>query len=234
MQRAPSRERPKTPQAVFDRVAPYYDTLNSLLSFGRDRRWRRETVAALGLCPGDVVLDVATGTGALAVEIVRAMSGTVRVTACDTNERMLAVARSRTDPAMAAIEIVQCDASRLPFAEESFDAVGLSFAIDDMPDRIACILEIRRVLRVGGRVALLELSQPDGGMLRVGYRMYLHVFRALRQLGYEHLEEEILTYRGPTAIEELLGAAGFSSYRRRSLSGGIARLHVAQKGHAPS
>ena len=134
MQSAPSRERPKTPQAVFDRVAPYYDTLNSLLSFGRDRRWRRETVAALGLCPGDVVLDVATGTGALAVEIVRAMSGTVRVTACDTNERMLAVARSRTDPAMAAIEIVQCDASRLPFAEESFDAVGLSFAIDDMPD----------------------------------------------------------------------------------------------------
>jgi demethylmenaquinone methyltransferase/2-methoxy-6-polyprenyl-1,4-benzoquinol methylase len=219
---------------VFDRVAPYYDTLNSLLSLGLDRHWRRETVAALGLSPGDDVLDVATGTGALAVEIARAMSGTVRVTACDTNERMLSIARARTDPAMAAVEIVQCDASRLPFADGSFDAVGLSFAIDDMPDRIACVREIRRVLRAGGRVALLELSQPDAGIMRTGYRAYLRVFRTLRRFGYEHLEQEILTYRGPAAIEELLAAAGFSSYRRRSLSGGIARLHVAQKGHAPS
>ena len=232
MQSTSSRERPKTPQAVFDRVAPFYDTLNSLLSLGMDRRWRRATVAALGLSPGDVVLDVATGTGALAVEIGRSMSGTVRVTACDTNERMLSVARARTE-AMAAI-IVRCDASRLPFADESFDAVGLSFAIDDMPDRVACVREIRRVLRAGGRVALLELSQPDGEMLAAGYRAYLRVFRALRRLGYEHLEQEILTYRGATAIEELLGTAGFSSYRRRSLSGGIARLHVARKGHEPS
>lgn len=233
MQSAPSPERPKTPQAVFDRVAPYYDALNSLLSFGMDCRWRREAVATLGLAPGGLVLDVATGTGALAVEIARAASGTVRVTACDTNERMLSVARARTDPAMAAVQIVRCDAACLPFADESFDAVTLSFAIDDMPDRFACVREIHRVLRAGGRVALLELSQPDGGILRTGYRAYLRVFRAFGRLGYGHLEQEILKYRGPAAVEELLGKAGFSGYRRRSLSGGIARLHVAEKGREP-
>src|ERR1019366_6998945 len=154
MQGAATAERPKTPQAVFDRVAPYYDALNSVLSFGMDRRWRRETVAALGLVPGARVLDVATGTGALAVEIARATSGAVPVTACDTNERMLSVARARTDPAMRSVSLVSCDAATL------------AFAIDDMPDRAACIGEIRRVLRAGGRLALLELSQPDHGVLR--------------------------------------------------------------------
>jgi demethylmenaquinone methyltransferase/2-methoxy-6-polyprenyl-1,4-benzoquinol methylase len=230
----PSAERPKTPQAVFDRVAPFYDVLNSVLSFGMDRKWRRETVAALKLSPGASVLDVATGTGALAIEIARATSGTVQVTACDTNERMLSVARARNDPAMSAVEIVRCDATKLPFADQTFDAVTVSFAIDDMPDRVACVREIRRVLRNGGSVALLELSQPDHGLLRTGYLAYLRVFRAFGRLGYEHLEEEILKYRGPEAVEELLRGAGFDAYRRRSLSGGIARVHLADKGHGVS
>src|ERR1700722_8499831 len=105
MQNAPSGERPKTPQAVFDRVAPYYDALNSMLSFGMDRRWRRETVASLNLAPGARVLDVATGTGALAAEIARATSGTTKVTGCDLNERMLAVARARTARARRAVKL---------------------------------------------------------------------------------------------------------------------------------
>ena len=95
MQQADAAARPKTPQAVFDRVASYYDTLNSVLSLGMDRRWRREAVASLELRPGARVLDVATGTGALAAEIVRTSAGTVSVTGCDVNERMLSVARKR-------------------------------------------------------------------------------------------------------------------------------------------
>jgi len=135
---------------------------------------------------------------------------------------------------MSAVEIVQCDAAKLPFADRSFDAVTVSFAIDDMPDRGACVREIRRVLRTGGRVAVLELSQPDHGILRTGYLAYLRVFRAFGRLGFDHLEQEILKYRGPAAIEELLRGAGFDAYQRRSLSAGIARLHLADKGHGPS
>jgi demethylmenaquinone methyltransferase/2-methoxy-6-polyprenyl-1,4-benzoquinol methylase len=231
-----TRERPKTPQAIFDRVAPYYDTLNSVLSLGMDRRWRRRATAALGLYPGAHVLDVATGTGALAAEIVRTTSGTVSVTGCDVNERMLAVARRRNLRDKAEIDFVRADATDLPFLSGAFDAVTIAFAIDDMPDRQACVREIARVLRPGGKVALLELGQPDARSVKSAYRVYLRTFRMLGRFsagGYEHLEQEILAYRGAGAIEDLLGLAGFTRYVATSLTWGIARLHVAAKREAP-
>ena len=230
--------RPRTPQTIFDRVAPYYDALNSVLSLGFDRRWRREAIRALALRPGARVLDVATGTGAVASEIVRSTSGTVSVTACDINERMLYVARSRRLPRGARVDLVRCDASQLPFASSSFDAATIAFAIDDMPDRDACVREIARVLAPGGMIALLELSQPDAPPVRALYDLYLRTFRVVGRLaadGYRHLEQEIRTYRGAEAIEDLLRRAGFASYRRTSLTLGIARLHVASKrGVGPS
>lgn len=231
MQRVPS-ERPKTPQALFDRVAPYYDTMNSVLSLGMDRRWRRVAAASLRLSPGARVLDVATGTGALATAIVRATRGSVSVTGCDVNEQMLSVARARASRAAAPVALVHCDATELPFASESFDAVTIGFAIDDMPDRDACVREMRRVLRPGGRLVLLELGQPDAGLPRALFRLYLRVFRAL-SAGYRHLETEILGYRGADAIEALLTGSGFAGYGRRSLTWGIARLHTAEKTSGP-
>jgi demethylmenaquinone methyltransferase/2-methoxy-6-polyprenyl-1,4-benzoquinol methylase len=225
-------ERPRTPQTVFDRVAPYYDTLNSLLSLGIDRTWRRHVASSLELAPRAHVLDVATGTGALALEIVRASASEVSVTGCDINERMLTVAARRIGKARAGVELVHCDAMRLPFGDASFDAATLAFAIDDMPDREQCVAEIRRVLKSHGRIALLELAQPDKEPLRSAYRMYLRTFRLLRRVsiqGYDHLEKEILTYRGAGAIESLLGRAGFVRYRHISLTLGIARLHLAEK-----
>jgi demethylmenaquinone methyltransferase/2-methoxy-6-polyprenyl-1,4-benzoquinol methylase len=232
MQSSAVDARPRTPQTVFDRVAPYYDTLNSILSFGMDRRWRRRTVASLRLRPGARVLDVATGTGALATEIARATSGLVSVTGCDLNERMLSIARLRTTRARARVELVCCDATSLPFPEESFDSATIGFAIDDMPDRDACMREVWRVLRPGGQVALLELSQPDAGPFRAVYRLYLRTFRIFSrgpEDGYAHLEQEILKYRGAGAIEELFARGGFTGYSRTSLTWGIARLHVAEK-----
>lgn len=213
-------------------MASYYDAMNSILSLGQDRRWRRQTAAALELRPGARVLDVATGTGALAAEIHRRTSGAVAITACDLNETMLSVARRRTARLQTNLDLVLCDATRLPFEAESFDAVTIAFAIDDMPDRMACAREMWRVLSPGGTLALLELGQPDLPLLKAAYRAYLRVFRALRHLslsGYDHLETEILTYRGPDAIEQLLLETGFGGYRRRSLSFGVARLHLAEK-----
>jgi demethylmenaquinone methyltransferase/2-methoxy-6-polyprenyl-1,4-benzoquinol methylase len=222
---------------MFHRVAPYYDAVNSVLSLGLDRRWRRRTVAALRLAPGADVLDVATGTGALAAEIHRATGGSVSITACDLNESMLGVARRRSQARNAGITFVTCDATCLPFAAESFDAVTIGFAIDDMPDRERCAGEMWRVLRPNGQLALLELGQPDAPLLRTLYRLYLKLFRLLRHArldGYGHLEQEIVTYRGPRAVERLLANAGFERYRQHSLAGGIARLHLAEKPVTPS
>ena len=223
-----SAPRPRTPQTVFDRVAPYYDAVNSVLSLGMDRRWRRRAVRELGLRPGDRVVDVATGTGGLAVEMARA--GAAAVTGCDLNERMLSVARRRAARS-AQIDFVQCDATELPFPAGAFDAAAIGFAIDDMPDRAACIGEVRRVLRPGGRIALLELSQPETPTIRAAYRVYLRTFRAIGRGsldGYRHLEHEILGYRGARAIEGLLTAAGFVGYRRAVLTLGAACLHLAR------
>lgn len=222
-------DRPRTPQATFHRVASYYDAMNSILSLGQDRRWRRQTAAALDLRPGARVLDVATGTGALAAEIHRRSSGAVAITACDLNETMLSVARRRAARLQANVDLVRCDATHLPFEPESFDAVTIAFAIDDMPDRAACAREMWRVLSPGGTLALLELGQPDLPLLKAAYRLYLRLFGALRHSGYDHLQTEILTYRGPDAIQRLLLETGFGGYRRRSLSFGVARLHLAEK-----
>jgi demethylmenaquinone methyltransferase/2-methoxy-6-polyprenyl-1,4-benzoquinol methylase len=221
-------ERPRTPQALFDRVAPYYDRMNTILSFGMDRRWRRVAAASLRLPPGARVLDVATGTGALATEIVRVTAGSVFVTGCDVNQQMLSVAKERARRSNATLALVHCDATNLPFAAESFDAVTIGFAIDDMPNRDACVREMRRVLRAGGRLLVLELGQPDSGLPRTLFQLYLKVFRVVSD-GYRHLELEILRYRGADAIEELLTRSGFAGYARRSLTWGIARLHIAEK-----
>lgn len=226
-----TRDRPKTPQATFDRVAPYYDRFNSLLSLGLDRRWRRRAVEALALTPGQHVLDVATGTGALALEILRSTHGEVRVTGCDCNQSMLAQAKKRLSHVQGLQELLCCDATKLPFGRGSFDAATLAFAIDDMPDRDACIDEIARVLRPGARFVLLELSQPDTQPLKGAYDLYLETFRWLGRVevsGYDHLAQEIRGYRGAVAIQELLTRHGFLDYSCKNLTGGIARLHVAR------
>lgn len=225
------RERPKTPQAVFDRVAPYYDLFNGLLSLGIDRSWRRGTSRALDLAPGDRVLDVATGTGALAAALAQAGRG-VAIIGCDLNRSMLGVAQRRVARAQLPVQLLLCDAARLPFPDSSFDAVSMAFAIDDMPDRRACAAEMLRVLRPSGKLALLELSRPDKEPMRSLYRAYLSTFNLLRRLrvqGYDHLAQEILTYRGANAARDLLLEQGFVEYETRSFTFGLSRLHLARR-----
>ncbi|HEV3173282.1 MAG TPA: ubiquinone/menaquinone biosynthesis methyltransferase [Actinocrinis sp.] len=227
-------ERPRTPQGLFDRVAPRYDVLNSLLSLGSDRRWRRAAAKQLEVPPGGAVLDVATGTGALAAEIARLLPKGARVVGCDLNASMLHVAahRVRRDPQVP-ITLTRGDALHLPLADACVDAATIAFAIDDMPDRHACAAELYRVLRPGGQLVLLELSMPDREPLRSVYRGVLRTLHSAGRLrggeGYRHLREEIVRYRGRDAVEHLLRGHSFERYRWQRLTGGIAMLHVAYK-----
>lgn len=234
---SPERERPKTPQALFSAVAPRYDSINAALSLGRDRAWRRRA-AELLMVPADAeVLDVATGTGALAIAIAERLGPRGRVLGCDVNAQMLAKARERVADAhtRARIELLVADATALPFADNRFDGVTVGFAIDDVSDRSQCARELFRVLAPGGRVVILELALPDHQLVRSVYRGYLGLLPlAARLLGrveapYGHLREEILSYRGRAAVPELLREVGFTGHTREDAAAGVVSLHAASK-----
>ncbi|HET8659953.1 MAG TPA: ubiquinone/menaquinone biosynthesis methyltransferase [Micromonosporaceae bacterium] len=224
------KARPSTPQAMFDRVAPYYDRFNTLLSMGFDRRWRRRAARALRLPPGARVLDVATGTGALARTIAREAPAGFEVVGCDLNARMLAAGQARLDGGHP-VRLVLAAAERLPFADDGFDAATIGFAVDDFADQLAAVRELHRVVRPGGQLVLLELSLPDQPLLRAAYRAGLAVFGLVGRLpgraGYGHLREEITRYRGVSAVADLLARSGFTGHEVVRLTGGVATLHRA-------
>lgn len=226
--------RPRTPQAMFDRVAPHYDRFNALLSLGFDRRWRRRAARSLRLPAGARVLDLATGTGALARTIASESPELVDVVGCDINAAMLAVGQARARHAPRPTRLVRAAAERLPFADNAFDAATIGFAVDDFADQVTAVRELHRVVRRGGQLVLLELSLPDQPMLRRAYRSSLAVFGLVGRLpgraGYGHLRAEITHYRGARAVAELLAGSGFSSYHLVKLAGGVATLHCAVNG----
>jgi len=239
------RPRPATPQAVFSQVAPSYDRLNGLLSLGQDRRWRRRAARCLRLPAGARVLDLATGTGGMALSVAAVAPAGVRIVGCDRNQRMLSVARGRVrerfagHPVPAPVSLVRCLAEALPFPSGVFDAAAVAFAIDDTDDRDACAAELLRVLRPGGQLVLLELSLPGQPLLRGLYRALLRVLAELAaggrsggrgpRRGWRHLHQEIVRYQGPLAIRELLRRAGFAGHQWQPLSGGVATVHLARR-----
>jgi demethylmenaquinone methyltransferase/2-methoxy-6-polyprenyl-1,4-benzoquinol methylase len=217
-----------TPDAVrrmFDRIAPVYDAMNQLMTAGLDRRWRRLTARA-AVRPGDRVLDACCGTGELALACV-AEGG--RVTGLDFSERMLERARRKSS----AVEWVAGDAVALPFGEEGFDAATVGFGVRNVPELERALAELRRVLRPGGRLAILEITRPRG-LLALFYRLWFDlVVPALGKVlpggsAYTYLPASVRRFPGPDELAALIETAGFRSVRYRLLAGGIVALHVGE------
>ena len=218
---------PDAVRSMFDRISPVYDAMNRTMTMGLDQRWRRATVAAV-VQPGDRVLDACCGTGDLAVAALQAGA---TVTGLDFSERMLERARRKSDE----IDWVQGDAEKLPFEDATFDATTVGFGVRNLADLERGLAELRRVLRPGGRVAILEITKPSG-LLAPFYRLWFDGFVPL--LGkvlpggsaYTYLPASVRRFPGPDQLAGLLRGAGFEDVRWRTFAGGIVALHIGIAG----
>jgi demethylmenaquinone methyltransferase/2-methoxy-6-polyprenyl-1,4-benzoquinol methylase len=214
---------------MFDRIAWRYDLVNTLLSAGSDRRWRRAAAAATAVRAGEAALDVACGTGALTRELARSVEPGGRVVGMDFSSGMLDQARRRS-PGM---NWVQGDALALPFADAEFDAATIAFGLRNLVEPAKGLAEMARVVRPGGRMVVLEFLRPPGGPIGRAYRFYLT--RVLPVLGgrvsgdpaaYRYLSETVDSYLAPGQMLELARSAGWAAPTLRKLNLGTVALVV--------
>jgi demethylmenaquinone methyltransferase / 2-methoxy-6-polyprenyl-1,4-benzoquinol methylase len=212
-------------RAMFDRIAPIYDAMNRVMTAGLDQRWRRATARAV-VRPGDDVLDACCGTGDLA--LAGAQEGG-RVTGVDFSERMLERAR-RKGPAL---RWVEGDLLALPFPDDSFDSATVGFGVRNLEDLERGVGELRRVLRPGGRLAILEITQPRGALAPF-YRLWFD--RLVPLLGrvlpggaaYTYLPASVRRFPGPDELVALLERTGFTGVCYRTFAAGIVALHTGE------
>jgi demethylmenaquinone methyltransferase/2-methoxy-6-polyprenyl-1,4-benzoquinol methylase len=213
-------------RSMFDRIAPVYDVMNRVFTMGLDGRWRK-LAAAGAVRPGDRVLDAACGTGDLALADRKAGG---EVTGLDFSERMLERARRKSSQ----INWLQGDVLALPFDDGSFDAATIGFGIRNVDDLDAGLRELARVVRPGGRLAVLEITRPTG-VLRPFFRLWFDVLIPLAGkalpggAAYTYLPASVRRFPGPDDLADALRRAGFADVSYRLLAGGIVSLHVARR-----
>ena len=216
---------------MFNRIAPHYDLMNHLLSFGTDRSWRRHLVRAARPGPGTQALDVCTGTGDLAVLLARRGA---RVYGLDLSAGMLSRAGRKLARRRLAdrVELIRADAMALPFPDRRFDLVSIGFGLRNLPDRARGIAEMARVMAPGGRLHILEFAPPPGTLFGGLFRWYLE--RLIPVLGaalagapaaYRYLASSIVAFHGPREICAMMEAAGLREIRVRGLMGGVVALY---------
>ena len=227
MIRAQLDKQPHDVAQMFDDVAERYDLTNDVLSLGQTRLWRRAVLRAVDPQPGERILDLAAGTGTSSVPFA---AGGATVVPCDFSLGMLRVGKRR-EPGL---PFVAGDALRLPFADDAFDTVTISFGLRNVHDTGAALLELARVTRPGGRLVVCEFSHPTWAPFRTVYVEYL--MRALPSVAtrvssnpdaYVYLAESIRAWPDPRALAAVIGSAGWSQVAWRDLSGGIVALHRA-------
>ena len=223
--------------SMFARIARRYDFANRLLSFGTDVRWRRQLVNSVRVASPRDILDLATGSGDVAFALARALPHT-RITGMDFCEPMLVEAEKKKSVAPAVSQNItfrQGDGLALPLADESLDAATISFGLRNMADRHRCLTELRRVLRPGGRLFVLEFSQPQR-WFRPFYLFYLrHILPRLAgwvtgdRAAYAYLNNTIEQFPDKEVLADEIRAAGFQQVSARGMTFGIVALHEAQR-----
>lgn len=228
-------EKARRVRGVFDSVAPRYDLMNDLMSMGLHRAWKAYTVMVANVVPGAQVLDIAGGTGDLAIAFARKAGPTGRVVHTDINEQMLRTGRDRLIDAGVVLPTVVCDAEKLPFADGSFDLVSVAFGLRNMTHKEAALAEMNRVLRPRGKLLVLEFSQV-AQPLRQAYDWYS--FNVLPKLGrwvakdeasYRYLAESIRMHPGQEELKAMMRKCGFGHVDYHNLTGGVVALHVGIK-----
>ena len=228
-------EKAKHVRGVFDSVAPKYDLMNDLMSMGLHRAWKAFTVLVANVREGQQVLDIAGGTGDLALAFSKKVGKSGRVVHTDINEAMLRTGRDRLLDAGVSLPTLVCDAELLPFADNHFDLVSVAFGLRNMTHKDQALAEMNRVIKPGGKLLVLEFSKVAPPLEKV-YDWYS--FKVLPKLGqlvagdsssYRYLAESIRMHPGQSALKALMKDNGFGHVDYHNLTGGLVALHVGIK-----
>ena len=224
-------------RGVFDSVASRYDVMNDLMSAGLHRLWKRYTIDQAAVKPGNVVLDLAGGTGDLAREFARKVGKDGQVVLADINAAMLEQGRRRLVDAGVSgnVTIAQVDAQNLPFESGTFDCITMAFGLRNVTDKDAALVSMFRVLKPGGKAMILEFSEPNKA-IKPAYDLYS--FKVLPAIGklvtndpdsYQYLAESIRMHPDQETLKSMMESAGFERCRYHNLAAGIVALHIGYR-----
>jgi demethylmenaquinone methyltransferase/2-methoxy-6-polyprenyl-1,4-benzoquinol methylase len=222
---------------MFDSIAPRYDLLNRLLSLGIDRRWRRFAVRQIRFAEGGKILDVATGTADVALEIAAKTPESVTVTGVDFSPQMVELGKEKVKESQfsdrISLQVAPCEA--IPFEDSCFDSATIAFGIRNVVDRICGLKEILRVLKPEGKIVILEFSNPRSKIFKAAYNFYfLKILPVVGGLisnfsAYKYLPDSVLEFPSQEEFKKLMSEAGFINVMHMDLTFGIATVYTGEK-----
>lgn len=222
---------------LFTRVAPHYDQMNNLISLGTQNGWRKKFFKELKVEAGDFALDLCCGTGDLAIALAKQVGPSGNVIGLDFNQKMLGLAdkKIRGQNLQKEIQLKQGDAMHLPYPDQSFDIVTIGFGLRNVPDADQVLKEIYRVLKPGGKVGILETSQPTNPIIKLGWESYFKLFPNFAKLlganvdDYKYLSHTTAKFISATRLKKMLEQNGFKNVTITKLNLGAGAIHIGIK-----